>query len=425
MGSAIYTGVTGLQVHQRKIDVIAANIANVNTTGYRGSRALFQDLFSQTLQGPSAPIGNFGGRNGSQVGLGARLGVIDINFTQGTLLNTGVASDLAIQGNGFFVLSGGSGDYYTRDGSFTINANGELVDAATGLFVQGFQADANGVIDPNTALTNISIPVGTTSIVRATTDVSLVGNLNSGVAAGDTVVRNVQVFDSLGTPRDIQITFTKSATTNEWDWAATSTDPDINTVTGAGTIAFDTNGSVMSGGIGNVSITFVAGIPAAPDRSFRVRLRLQQRQPARRRERHLYQQPGWISTRDARVLQHRRQWRLKRRFLERPDPGARASRPGDLRQQRRAGPRGQQPVPGKPRLGHCPGGYPGIGWSRPGIRRGAGRLERRSWHGVQQSDRHPARLPSQCPDDHDCRYAAPRNGQPGPVAGRANLIGPN
>jgi len=264
MGSAIFTGVTGLQVHQRRIDVIAANIANVNTTGYRGSRALFQDLFSQTLQGPSAPLGTFGGRNGSQVGLGVRLGVIDINFTQGTLLNTGVASDLAIQGNGFFILSGGSGNAYTRDGSFTINANGELVDSATGLFVQGFQADSNGVIVPNAPLTNISIPLGTTSIVRATTDVSLVGNLDSGAAAGDTVVRSVQVFDSLGTPRDVTITFTKSATTNEWDWAATSADPEIDTITGAGTIGFDTDGSVMSGGIGNVSITFLAGIPAAP-----------------------------------------------------------------------------------------------------------------------------------------------------------------
>jgi len=264
MGSAIFTGVTGLQVHQRRIDVIAANIANVNTTGYRGSRALFQDLFSQTLQGPSAPLGTFGGSNGSQVGLGVRLGVIDINFTQGTLLNTGVASDLAIQGNGFFILSGGSGDFYTRDGSFTINANGELVDSATGLFVQGFQADATGVIDPNAALSNIAIPLGTTSIVRASTLVSLVGNLNSESVAGDTVVRNVQVFDSLGTARDVQITFTKSATTNEWDWAATSTDPDIDTVTGAGTIVFDTDGSVLSGDIGNVSITFVAGIPASP-----------------------------------------------------------------------------------------------------------------------------------------------------------------
>ncbi|MCC6697698.1 MAG: flagellar hook protein FlgE [Candidatus Hydrogenedentes bacterium] len=264
MGSAIFTGVTGLQVHQRAIDVVASNIANVNTTGYRGSRALFQDLFSQTLSGPSAPLGTFGGKNGSQVGLGVRLGAIDIDFTQGTLLNTGVASDLAIQGSGFFILSGGGGNFYSRDGSFTINANGELIDSATGLFVQGFQADDTGTIDPNAPLTNIAIPLGTASIVRATTEVSLVGNLDSTTAAAGTVVRSIQVFDSLGTERELTITFTKSATTNEWDWAVTSADPAIDTITGAGTIEFDANGDVTAGGIGNISVTFVAGSPAAP-----------------------------------------------------------------------------------------------------------------------------------------------------------------
>ena len=264
MGSAIFTGVTGLQVHQRKIDVIASNIANVNTTGYRGSRALFQDLFSQTISGPSAPLGSFGGKNGSQVGLGVRLGAIDINFTQGTLLNTGVSSDLAIQGSGFFILNGGGANYYSRDGSFTINANGELVSSATGLFVQGFQADSNGQILSNTPVSNISIPLGTSAIVRATTDVSLIGNLDSNAAVGDTLVRNVQVYDSLGTARDIQITFTKSATTNVWDWAATSTDPDFAAITATGSVTFDAGGAVIAGGTGNVSIAFVAGLPAAP-----------------------------------------------------------------------------------------------------------------------------------------------------------------
>ena len=264
MGSAIFTGVTGLQAHQRAIDVVASNIANVNTTGYRGSRALFQDLFSQTLEGPSAALGTFGGTNGSQVGLGVRLGAIDIDYTQGTLQTTGVASDLAIQGSGFFVLSGGTGNYYTRDGSFTINENGELVDSATGLFVQGFQADSSGSIDPNTALTNLSIPLGTASIVRATTEVTLAGNVDSAAAVGDTVVRSLQVFDSLGTERQLTLTFTKTASTNEWDWAVTSTDAAIDTITGAGTIEFDANGDVTSGGIGNISVTFVAGNPSAP-----------------------------------------------------------------------------------------------------------------------------------------------------------------
>ena len=122
MGSAIFTGVTGLSAFQRRLDVVANNIANVNTPGYRSSRMLFQDLFSQTLQGARAPDGNFGGSNPIQVGLGVRIGTIDVNHTQGSLLTTGVASDLAIQGAGFFVLSDGTGNFFTRDGSFALNS---------------------------------------------------------------------------------------------------------------------------------------------------------------------------------------------------------------------------------------------------------------------------------------------------------------
>lgn len=268
MGSAIYAGVTGLQVHQRRLDVIASNIANVNTTGYRGSRVLFQDLFSQTLQGPRAPVGPFGGNNPMQVGLGVRLASIDTNFGQGTLQTTGVASDLAIQGGGFFVLSDGSGNYYTRDGSFDINANGQLIDSATGLFVQGFQANGAGIIDPNGAVTNLTIPVGGASIVRATTIGTLIGNLNADAAVGDTVTRTIQVFDSLGTARNLTITFEKTATTNEWEWSLSTTDPDIATLSPdagtPGTITFDASGAVTAGGIGAVTVTFAAGLPATP-----------------------------------------------------------------------------------------------------------------------------------------------------------------
>ncbi len=263
MGTAIYTGVTGLQAHQRRIDVIASNIANVNTTGYRSSRALFQDLFSQTISGPRAAVGSFGGSNPSQVGLGVRLGSVDVNYSQAALLTTGVASDLAIQGSGFFILSDGTSNFYTRDGSFDLNANGQLRDPATGLLVQGFQASSTGVINPNGPITSIQIPVGGAAIVRATTTATLIGNLNSDAATGDTVNRTVRVFDSLGTPRDIDLVFTKSATTNEWDWVASSSDADINTVTGAGTIEFDSNGTVINGGIGNVSVTFNVG-PSTP-----------------------------------------------------------------------------------------------------------------------------------------------------------------
>ena len=250
MGIAIYTGVTGLLAHQRRLDVIASNIANVNTAGYRGARVLFRDLFSQTISGPRAPVAT-GGSNPQQIGLGVRIGSIDVNHLQGSLVTTGVASDLAIQGSGFFVLRNGTSDYYSRDGSFTLNANGELIDPATGYYVQGYTADGAGNIDVNSMVGNLVIPVGAAAIVRATQDVSLVGNLNSDASVGDTVQRTFRVFDSLGTARDIQVTYTKRAQVsvsgsgayNAWDWQAEYTNIDGNTVTvGSGTLAFDNDG---------------------------------------------------------------------------------------------------------------------------------------------------------------------------------------
>ena len=115
MGTALFTGVTGLLAFQRKLDVVADNISNVNTVGYRGSRALFQDLFKQTLQGARAPVGNFGGSNPIQTGLGVRLATIDLDLSQGSLLTTGSNTDLAIQGSGFFMWDWGTPPWPTAN----------------------------------------------------------------------------------------------------------------------------------------------------------------------------------------------------------------------------------------------------------------------------------------------------------------------
>ncbi|HOZ47413.1 MAG TPA: flagellar hook protein FlgE [Candidatus Hydrogenedentes bacterium] len=267
-GTAIYTGVTGLLAHQRRLDVVANNIANVNTTGYRGSRVQFQDLFSQTLQGATAPEGDYGGSNGKQVGLGTAVGSIDVDHSQGSLITTGVASDLAVQGNGFFVLTDGALKYYTRDGSFQLNAVGVLIDPATGMRVQGYMADATGVIDGTLAPTDIVIPIGANPIVEPTENVILIGNLSSDVAVGTTFERTVTVYDSLGTPRDIQLTFTKLATDGEWQWDAASSDSAITTVTGTGTVAFDANGGFLSASAASVSIAFDPTLPAVPTDPF-------------------------------------------------------------------------------------------------------------------------------------------------------------
>ncbi|MBX3180765.1 MAG: flagellar hook protein FlgE [Candidatus Hydrogenedentes bacterium] len=257
MGRALFTAVTGLKAQQTKLDIVANNIANVNTTGYRSSRILFQDLFSQTLSGPSAPAGQFGGTNPRQVGLGVQVASIDVNHGQGSLVTTGINSDLAIQGNGFFILSDGLTSVYTRDGSFTINSVGTLIDPATGLRVQGYTASPAGVIDAvNTIPGDITIPLGQAGFASATTEAEIVGNLNARTRDGEFVVRNIEVFDSLGTARNVELTFTKTPNPNEWTWEATFDNGGGPATVGSGTLTFDTDGTVQAGSeTGAISIT--------------------------------------------------------------------------------------------------------------------------------------------------------------------------
>lgn len=241
MGTALLTAVTGLQAHQQKLANIASNIANVNTVGYRSSRVLFQDFFSQTLLGGSAPIGTFGGTNPQQVGLGVSVASIDVDHTQGSLLATGVASDLAIQGSGFFILSDGVNTGYTRDGSFGINANGALIEPSNGMRVQGYLADpVTGMVNTNVPPTDIIVPIGGVGVVRATTGADLIGNVNSDAAVGDVVDRSFEVVDSLGTERVVNVTFTKTAS-NTWDWEVTYNGAPLVPAQ-TGTLAFDANG---------------------------------------------------------------------------------------------------------------------------------------------------------------------------------------
>ncbi|MCP4646026.1 MAG: flagellar hook protein FlgE [bacterium] len=271
MGTAMFTAVSGMLAHQRRLDVISDNIANVNTTGFRGSRALFQDLITQNLEGARPPSEVSGGSNPVQVGLGVRLSTIDVSFVQGSLQTTGVSSDLAIQGRGFFVLAESAdsqGRFYTRDGSFQLNADGELVDPATGLRVMGFAADEDGNVDTNLGVTTLTVPVGGTSIVRATTEATMIGNLSSEAAATDTVDRSLRVFDSLGTVRDITLTFTKTANPNEWTWAVATTDPDVNAITGSGTIQFNPDGTFNSTTANTISVDFINTNPSLPTDPF-------------------------------------------------------------------------------------------------------------------------------------------------------------
>ncbi|HEY8488235.1 MAG TPA: flagellar hook-basal body complex protein, partial [Thermaerobacter sp.] len=152
MMRSLYAGISGLQNHQLRMDVIGNNIANVNTVGFKASRVTFKELFNQTLRGASAPAGPArGGANPIQIGLGTALGGIDVIHQAGNPQVTGVATDLAIQGDGFFVVQDATGGYaYTRAGDFRLDAEGYLVNA-DGLRVLGWQA-AGGVLPARDAL---------------------------------------------------------------------------------------------------------------------------------------------------------------------------------------------------------------------------------------------------------------------------------
>lgn len=175
---AMYTGLTGLAVHQTRIETIGHNIANVNTNGFKGSRTLFQTLFAHLLS-PGTPPGNeSGGTNPMQVGKGVAVGSTQRTTSLGALETTGLPSDVAIEGSGYFVVQNTEGrQYYTRDGSFLINSASQLV-TMDGHYVRGYGVDEDYTIIPGT-LTNLTIPIGETLIARATGNVSLEGVLSA------------------------------------------------------------------------------------------------------------------------------------------------------------------------------------------------------------------------------------------------------
>ncbi len=247
MMRSMFAGVSGLRNHQTRMDVIGNNIANVNTVGYKTSRVTFQDALSQTLRGATAPQNNRGGINPQQVGLGVSLSSIDVLHTPGNLQTTGVNTDLALQGNGFFILGDGAQRYYTRAGNFSMETSGELV-YSNGLQLQGWMADNSGNINTNGQIQGITLPINSTIDPKATDDMTLTGNLNSAAATGDSFVRNVEVYDSLGNSHVLEITFEKTGD-NAWDYTVT---PDgISTFTSGdtGSVTFNpANGHLATGG---------------------------------------------------------------------------------------------------------------------------------------------------------------------------------
>lgn len=200
--SALYTGLTGLNSNQFRIDVIGDNIANINTVAFKGGRATFQTQFAQTISAGSAPGQGEGGTNPMQIGLGSVLGSIQRTFTPGSIETTGVATDLAMDGNGFFILRKADNEQaYTRDGSFTLSASNDLI-SADGFRVQGYGIDSDFNLVEG-VLTDVNIPLGSLSTAIATSRAEFDGNLSSGpdtvVASQGGILRsNTMVSDDAG-----------------------------------------------------------------------------------------------------------------------------------------------------------------------------------------------------------------------------------
>ncbi len=181
--TAMYTGLTGMSVNQVRIETIGNNIANVNTTAFKSSRTLFQTQFSHLLSAGTPPGPTTGGVNPTQIGLGAKVGGTQKIFTPGSIETTGIPSDLAIEGAGFFVARRPNGtQFYTRDGSFSLDSQNRLV-TLNGDFVQGFGVDENFALTP-TVLSDLTIPIGTQTVARSTSRVALDGDLSAAGTIG-------------------------------------------------------------------------------------------------------------------------------------------------------------------------------------------------------------------------------------------------
>lgn len=237
MGTAFNTALSALTADSTAIDVVGNNLANLNTTGFKASAVDFSDLMAQQL-GTSS--------NNGQLGMGVGQISAVQNFAQGSVNNTNGALDAAIQGNGFFVVKDSNNNQlYTRDGSFQLDANGNLL-TGTGQNVQGWAA-TNGVVNTNGAAGNINLPLGSVIAPTPTANMSMGVNLNSGTAVNGTFSAPIQVYDSLGAAHTLSATFTETAP-GAWSFAVTIPQADLtsggsNSVA-TGTLAFDSSGNL-------------------------------------------------------------------------------------------------------------------------------------------------------------------------------------
>ncbi|MBI4666623.1 MAG: flagellar hook protein FlgE [Nitrospinae bacterium] len=254
LSSAMYAGVSGLMAYGDAMNVTGDNIANVNTIGYKGNRTIFADILANSVANGSTTL---------QFGRGSHILGVTASFTQGSFETTGNATDMAIQGSGFFVVKDPSsgGLYYTRAGQFTLNEAGELVNP-NGFNVQGYQltTNASGAVTKAASSTNIDV-TGVQSVPKATTTFTLGLNLNATASAGTTFSSSFNAYNALGETTTVTYTFTKTTTAQTWDFVASG--PAGTTLSGtglSGSVTFDSAG-IMTGPATDLDLT-ISGFPS-------------------------------------------------------------------------------------------------------------------------------------------------------------------
>lgn len=242
MGSALWIAITGLNATTRQLDVIGNNITNSNTMGYKAGKTYFANLLSQNLTTGT-------GTGIAQIGQGVMIADIATQFSQGALESTGSPLDLAIDGEGFFIVEDSENSrFYTRAGAFRIDEDGYLIDV-NGYRVQGYN-DINAA--PN-SIGDINVRNARSEPV-ATTEFSTGMNLNANAATNETFVSSVTIYDSLGAQHSLSITFTKNAANGTWDFAA-DLDGVAATAQSANQLVFDADGN-LTNPAADVTFTF-------------------------------------------------------------------------------------------------------------------------------------------------------------------------
>lgn len=248
MMRSLYSGVSGIKVHQTRMDVIGNNIANINTIGFKGSRTTFSDMLSQMQRNASSPTDTRGGINPRQIGLGVNVESIDLLFTDASPQQTGKNTDLALSGNALFYLKNGEQSYYTRNGAFEFDEDGYYVLPGSGLRVQGWNASPEGNLDTNGLATDVVVPVGKTMEASETTKIDYSGNLDKESRVIDRISYTVSTNEGADENKVVTFTETDDPETGETRRSASSVNVDGQNVLAAKiTFKDGTTMSVTSG----------------------------------------------------------------------------------------------------------------------------------------------------------------------------------